>query len=360
VNPTPEARVLQALADHPGGLGLRDLRRAARLKTATFLQALRGLLDGESVVRDTRVVLARDGRHRRVGRYLRASNGAGGVSRASGPVSLAASEVPAVSMTVPPSGQLIQGDVHTTLSAWPSDFVPLAISDPAYGMGKAAWDAVPDYGAWIEEVLRVLAPGGVAYVFGRPEIIAQHWTAFPDPKRWLTWHYTNKTVPDLNFWQPTSEAIVAFSKGKPRFFRDQVREPYSAIYEKIKGRRRAGTPGRFGARSSTYADNGGALPRDVLHCPVLAGRVGARERTEHPTQKPLPLMERLVRSATVEGELVLDLHSGSGTTSVAAHRLGRRWIAVEREPDYCRMATDRLRGAGAEVVEVVGAGGRDG
>ena len=67
------------------------------------------------------------------------------------------------------------------------------------------------------------------------------------------------------------------------------------------------------------------------------------EKTEHPTQKPLALMEYLIKTYSNEGDLILDPLLGSGTTAVAAKELGRRFIGIEIEHKYCEIANNRLR-----------------
>ncbi len=66
------------------------------------------------------------------------------------------------------------------------------------------------------------------------------------------------------------------------------------------------------------------------------------ERTGYPTQKPVRLLERIIASSSRPGDLVLDPFAGSGTTGVAAARLGRRWLLVDRNPDAVRIARARL------------------
>lgn len=240
--------------------------------------------------------------------------------------------------------RVIQGSVYDTLRTLPSDSFAIVIADGPYGLGLKGvdWDTVPDYGSWIEEAVRVLVPGGILYVFGAPAILVEYWHRFPAPKDMLIWFITNKTFPKLNWWQPAFDMIVATSKGAPRFHRDQVRGDYSAIYKKLLGKPRPASPGRFGVEPSIYADNGGTLAKDVLVGPALIGRYGAAERVGHPTQKPLWLMEKLILSTTKPGEPVLDLFAGAGTTSVAAARLGRKWLAIERDPGYCAMIAERV------------------
>lgn len=240
--------------------------------------------------------------------------------------------------------RIIEGQVYDTLRSLPSDSFATAIADGPYGMGLKGvdWDSVPDYGPWIGEAIRVLRPGGTLYTFGAPTILAKHFDRFPEPSDLLIWFITNKTQPALNWWQPAFDMIVATSKGRPRFHRDQVRQDYSETYKRLLGKPRPASPGRFGVDLSTYADNGGTLAKNVLVGPALIGRYGAAERAGHPTQKPLWLMERLILSTTLPDEPVLDLFSGAGTTSVAAARLGRKWLAVERDPRYCEMIAKRI------------------
>lgn len=73
----------------------------------------------------------------------------------------------------------------------------------------------------------------------------------------------------------------------------------------------------------------------------------------HPTQKPLPVMEWLIRKYTTEGQTILDPFCGSGSTLTAAERLGRRWIGIELNPEYCELARKRTaqRGLFADISE---------
>lgn len=76
--------------------------------------------------------------------------------------------------------EIVVANVDAALAHIPDSSIDLVIADPPYGMAKAEWDMRPDYGPWIAEVMRVLAPKGTAYIFGKPEIIAAHWLSFPE------------------------------------------------------------------------------------------------------------------------------------------------------------------------------------
>jgi site-specific DNA-methyltransferase (adenine-specific) len=66
------------------------------------------------------------------------------------------------------------------------------------------------------------------------------------------------------------------------------------------------------------------------------------EREDHPTQKPLEIIERMIKASCPVAGVVLDPFMGSGTTAVAAHRLNRRFIGFETNPDYCEIIHQRL------------------
>ena len=73
-----------------------------------------------------------------------------------------------------------------------------------------------------------------------------------------------------------------------------------------------------------------------------------RRYGKHPTQKPLALLERIVQASTNPGDLVLDPFMGSGTTGVAALNLDRKFIGIEMEEKYCKIAEKRLKDAGGQ------------
>ena len=70
---------------------------------------------------------------------------------------------------------------------------------------------------------------------------------------------------------------------------------------------------------------------------------GGNERTEHPTQKPLKMIEKLVKIHSNENDTVIDTFIGSGTTAVACQNLKRNFIGIEKSPEYCKIAEERLR-----------------
>ena len=235
--------------------------------------------------------------------------------------------------------------------------VDIIICDPPYNIGKDFGnnsESVDDYlswcDEWIRECVRVLKPTGTMYIYGYSETLAYVRTRIQLHVRWLVWHYTNKVTPSLHFWQRTHESILCCSKTpRPVFNRDDVREPYTDTYLKnAAGKTRKASKGRFskGDQETTYnAHANGALPRDVLKIPALAGGAGKKERVDHPTQKPLELCRRLIRASKLppgQHTLVLVPFAGSGSECVACVEENVRYIGYEINPDYVAQCEKRL------------------
>ena len=101
------------------------------------------------------------------------------------------------------------------------------------------------------------------------------------------------------------------------------------------------------AADTTYtAHPGGALPRDVIKIPALAGGAGKNERVDHPTQKPLELCEKLLKSCKQppENGYVFVPFAGSGSECVAAKKLDLPYIGVEINKEYCDLIHNRISG----------------
>jgi site-specific DNA-methyltransferase (adenine-specific) len=235
--------------------------------------------------------------------------------------------------------------------------VDIIICDPPYNIGKdfgnnsdkQDFDAYLKWcDEWIKECLRILKPTGTMYIYGFSETLAFIRTRITCNVRWLIWHYTNKVVPSLNFWQRTHESILCCYKNKPVFNRDDVREPYTDNFLKNSaGKVRKATRGRFsnGETETVYnAHQGGALPRDVIKVAALAGGAGKKERVNHPTQKPLSLCDTLLKaSKNKEGEtLVVVPFAGSGSECVSAKKNNINFIGFEINEEYIKIAYKRL------------------
>jgi site-specific DNA-methyltransferase (adenine-specific) len=248
-----------------------------------------------------------------------------------------------------------------------SEIADIIICDPPYNIGK-------DFGnnsdkqdmdiyllwcdEWIQECLRVLKPQGTLYIYGFSETLAFIRTRIKCNVRWLIWHYTNKVCPKLNFWQRSHESILCCYKNKPIFNCDDVREPYTDTYLKnAAGKVRKATKGRFskGDTETTYtAHEGGALPRDVIKLPALAGGAGKKERVNHPTQKPLSLCDTLIKASLNKNSqtLLVVPFVGSGSECVSAKKNNVNYIGFEINSEYVALTNERLLLLGANDEQV--------
>ena len=147
------------------------------------------------------------------------------------------------------------------------------------------------------------------------------------PERFLNeiiWAYDYGGRP-RDKWPRKHDNILWYAKSdKWAFNRDEIdRIPYMA-------------PGLVGAEKAAR----GKLPTDTWWMTIVP--TNSRERTGYPTQKPIKLLERIIHASSSEGELVADFFCGSGTTGVAAKRLGRRFLLTDSNPEAIRITEDRL------------------
>ncbi|PIS39163.1 MAG: hypothetical protein COT33_03510 [Candidatus Nealsonbacteria bacterium CG08_land_8_20_14_0_20_38_20] len=276
-----------------------------------------------------------------------------------------------------PLNKIICGDALAELKKLPDESCDVVVIDPPYNIGKDFGNNIDkrelsEYVAWckewINECIRVMKPSGTMFIYGFSEILAYLSVEIPINKRWLIWHYTNKNMASCNFWQRSHEAIICAWKDKPIFNKDEVREPYTEGFlngaaGKIRTGKSIGRLSRNGVDTIYNAHPNGALPRDVIKIPALAGGAGMVERwflcktcddvfeprelkkhekheiIKHPTQKPIAISRKLILSATPKKDgVVLVPFVGTGSECVAAKELGKSYIGFEINPDYIRIA----------------------
>jgi|AOAMet_66_BLW_10_1038536.scaffolds.fasta_scaffold01791_3 site-specific DNA-methyltransferase (adenine-specific) len=310
---------------------------------------------------------------------------------------------------------ILNMDAIEGLKKIPDNSVDVVLVDPPYNIGKDFGNSkykmeMQEYVSWckqwMDESTRILKDTGTLYVYGFSEILAHLSVNMEIPHRWLIWHYTNKTVPSSRFWQRSHESIiVGWKSDKSRTFnRDDVREPYTEAFKKGYSakdgkppRTRPATKGRFQHQKYlSYRENlhdcrflgphiesvkpfpqketiyqvneKGALPRDVIKVPALAGGAGVKERyfhcedcgvtcspsekkkhkghniTKHPTQKPLELTKRLLMAAKpLEGGIVVVPFVGSGSELAVAKSLGMTGMGFEINETYIKIANKMIK-----------------
>ena len=259
-----------------------------------------------------------------------------------------------------PVGQIIQADLLEILPSWPAESVDLIFADPQFNIGyeydKYRDDLPPEKymawtGRWTAECLRLLKPTGALWIAIGDEYAAEvrvQMRGRAALRNWVIWHYT--------FGQNCSRK---FNRSHTHLFYF-VKDPSVFTFNTDAIRVASDRQLKY---NDKRANPKGKLPHDVWTefprvCGTFKERVGW-----HPCQMPVALLDRIIRACSNRGDVVLDPFAGSGTTLVAAARLGRSWVGVELSKDYARRAArrtaDEVPDAGdateAEAVETAGA-----
>ncbi|HEY0526064.1 MAG TPA: site-specific DNA-methyltransferase [Stellaceae bacterium] len=242
--------------------------------------------------------------------------------------------------------QIIQGDCVAAMSALPPESVDLVFADPPYNLQLAGelrrpnnsrvdgvdndWDKFSDFAEydrfsreWLTAAHRILKPDATLWVIGSYHNIYRLGALLQDLGFWIlndiVWRKTNP-MPNFRGRRFTNahETLLWCSTSKDA--------RYTFNYEAMK------------------ALNDDLQMRSDWLFPLCSGpeRLKRDGRKAHPTQKPEALLHRVLLASSKPGDLVVDPFFGSGTTGAVAKRLRRRFIGIERDPDYVEVARDRI------------------
>ena len=227
--------------------------------------------------------------------------------------------------------QLIQGDCLTEMQKIQSGSVDAIITDPPYGTTACKWDSVIDFDLMWEQLNRIIKPNGAIVLFGsEPFSSALRMSNIKNYKYDWKW---DKIVP-TNFLNAKKQPMRLFED--IMVFNSKTYYPIMIKRDKtIKG---------YATKSSTNSDiKLDKTTRVYTHkYPTNKIEIKKLKGAEHPTQKPLELMEYLIKTYTNENETVLDFTMGSGSTGVAAKNLNRSFIGIEQDPNYFKIAEERI------------------
>ena len=253
--------------------------------------------------------------------------------------------------------QLMQGDCLERMDEIADGSVDMVMADPPYGTTACKWDTCIPFEPMWAQLKRVIKPNGAIVLFGSQPFTSV--LVMSNPKmfkyEWI-WekgraagylHAKNKPL-------KAHENILVFSRGTTVHESQSLnRMPYYAqMVDGVpytKNQKTANT-GRLNHKPSkcnfdfvgTKSSSSQRYPRSVQK--IVSHNVG----NSHPTQKPVPLMEYLIKTYTNEGETVLDFCAGSGTTGVACCNTNRNFIGIELDPEYFKIAQDRIWSTGEQ------------
>jgi len=248
---------------------------------------------------------------------------------------------------------LFQGDCLDIMPLIPDKSVQLILADPPYGTTACKWDTVIPFEPMWEELKRIVKPNGAILLFGNEPFSSllriSNLKQFKYDWYWekdkaANWMFGNKMPLKI------VEVVSVFYENQPTYNPQKIPNPNGVSTRHLfknpskitKNVREVMGDGWKETEMDSSKNYHGAsyepdklLPRQVIYF--------SREQRgkKHPTQKPVALLEYLIKTYTLEGETVLDFVMGSGTTGVAAKNLGRKFIGIEKDEKYFEIACQR-------------------
>lgn len=244
---------------------------------------------------------------------------------------------------------LMLGDCLERMKEIPDGSVDAVICDPPYGTTACKWDSIIPLEPMWEQLKRVVKKGGVILLFGaEPFSSTLRVSNISQFKYDWIWVKSRALGFQNSKLRPMTkhEIISVFSDGNcaNRASNLMTYNPQGLIHrpKKVSGLKSSRTDAN-GHRmkrpnhKDTYIQEYTGYPSTVLE-------YNNEGKTVHPTQKPIDLVEYLIKTHTNEGETVLDFTMGSGTTGVACRNLNRKFIGIEKDETYFNIAKKRILG----------------
>ena len=249
--------------------------------------------------------------------------------------------------------ELMHGDCLELMKDVPDQSVDMILCDLPYGTTACAWDAVIPFEPLWEQYRRV-AKRNAAIVLTASQpfttaLISSNMREFRYSWVWVKSRVTGFANAKL---QPLRcvEDVVVFYRSRPTYNPQGIRriDAVKRNGASVGGDSLRGDTGASAGRGSLRTA-GGEYVQEFTGYPRQVLSIGSESGTVHPTQKPVALMEYMIRTYTQEGETVLDNCAGSFTTGVACLNTGRNFIGIERDDHYFKIGSERMAKRAAEI-----------
>lgn len=245
---------------------------------------------------------------------------------------------------------LLQGDCLNEMSKVLDSSVDLILVDLPYGTSACSWDVVIPMEKLWEQYLRVLKPSGTVVLFGSEPfsslVRSSNLEMYKYDWKWVKPRGANflnaKYQPMKNY-----EDIMIFSRCPASYSRSRDSMKYNPIMQKGEPYKLMSGKQKLAKNNSTVRSSIKSVVTDNkgLRYPKATLEFKSDKDKLHPTQKPVDLLEYLIRTYTVEGMVVLDSCMGSGSTGVACKNLNRSFIGIELDEGYFDIAKQRINGS---------------
>jgi len=225
------------------------------------------------------------------------------------------------------------GDCLEVMKTIPDGGIDAVITDPPYGTTACKWDTIIPFEPMWEQLKRVTKNNGAIVLFGSQPFTSALVMSNPKMFRYEWVWVKSKITGVLNAKRMPvrkHEQVLVFADGGlPKYYPQGLVKSGEVV-------KQGGNSANYGDRNKKeYVKENSGCPRDVLE-------IKSEGKTIHPTQKPVALMEYLIKTYTNEGETVLDFTMGSGTTGVACKNLNREFVGIELDPTYFELAKQRI------------------
>lgn len=235
-------------------------------------------------------------------------------------------------------------DCRNYIKSIPNNSVHLIIIDPPYNELPLDWDHFDDWDYLKEEFDRILQANAQMYIFGKQPMLSQMYYTLRDKFDFrfeLIWN-KNKGLWTSNYMPMRShELIWCFKKRKDKisnlnFDIDSVKKSGKPYVRKNKV---TSTVRNGWAPNRTIYKDGRRFPLSVLNYPAVIKR---NEKMKHPTEKPLEIIEWIIKSSSKPNNTIFDCFMGSGTTAIACKKLNRNFLGCEIDKKFYTIAKKRL------------------
>jgi len=241
---------------------------------------------------------------------------------------------------------LIKGECLKVMKSIPDASIDAIITDPPYGTTDCKWDSVIHFDAMWQQLNRIIKTNGAVVLFGsEPFSSALRMSNIKNYKYDWVWA-KNRPSGAMNAKKQPMRA----SENISIFYQNQCTYNPAMVNRTDKELKRLSQKSVFTSKSDNYADRWGKTgnrqnnkmkyPTNIINIKTVFNR--SKEKVAHPTQKPVELMEYLIKTYTNNNETVLDFTMGSGSTGVACVNTKRNFIGIELDDKYYNIAKQRI------------------